>query len=167
MIMSIENNPDWRPLIRYGIQIPGYYVSKCGEIFSTSFNRLRKIHHKHRTEVTKNGSKKKLVECNFTIQCDRNLFEDYNHVSGSAKGKCVLNITVHKAVMEAWKPVDLYPPESVAPYWDTLPEPVKQWIRDTVVIDHIDADPSNNNIDNLRYVTPKENNAYRKEESSS
>ena len=58
--------------------------------------------------------------------------------------------------------VDEYPPESLKGVWSTLPEEAKQWVRDTVVIDHIDADPSNNTLDNLRYVTPKENNAQRK-----
>ena len=158
MIKSIEENPDWKPLTRYGVIIPGYYVSNDGQIYSALTNKFRAIRYKY----SKRG---RLDECNFTVVINPELSEDFDHVRTKGGGKSVMNITVHKAVMEAWKPVDEYPPESLKGVWSTLPEEAKQWVRDTVVIDHIDADPSNNTLDNLRYVTPKENNAQRKASS--
>jgi hypothetical protein len=155
IITSIESNSEWRALTRYSITIPGYYVNRCGDIYTTFRNKFKSWRYKY----SKRG---RLDECNFTVVISPELFEDFDHVRSKGGTKSVMNITVHKAVMEAWKPVDQYPPEALKEVWNTLPEEAKQWVRDTVVIDHIDGDPSNNNIDNLRYVTPKENNVHRK-----
>ena len=46
--------------------------------------------------------------------------------------------------------------------WKDLPEEAKQWVRDTALIDHIDDDPTNNHLDNLRWATPKQNERNRK-----
>ena len=43
-----------------------------------------------------------------------------------------------------------------------IPEPVKQWVRDTAIVDHKDDDPRNNHVSNLRWVTPKQNQPHRK-----
>ena len=64
--------------------------------------------------------------------------------------------------METWRPIDEYPPEMVAECWEETPEPAKEWIRRTAYVDHIDDDPANNNVDNLRWVMPIENQSFRK-----
>ena len=59
--------------------------------------------------------------------------------------------------MGAFRPMDEYPPERLKDCWDDIPEDAKKWIKQTVVINHIDHDPSNNRVDNLEYVTQREN----------
>ena len=73
-------------------------------------------------------------------------------------GKCCQRtMAVHKLVANTHMSVDDFPPERIAGDYAYLSEEVKQWIRETVVINHIDHDPTNNDISNLEYVTPREN----------
>lgn len=73
-------------------------------------------------------------------------------------GKCCQRtMSIHKLVANTHMSVDDFPPERIADVYADLPEEVKQWIRETVIINHIDHDPTNNDISNLEYVTPREN----------
>tara|TARA_A200000113_G_scaffold206437_1_gene203393 strand:- start:20 stop:934 length:915 start_codon:yes stop_codon:yes gene_type:complete len=79
-------------------------------------------------------------------------------LEGVMNGKCCQRtMSIHKLVANTHMSVDDFPPERIVDVYDTLQESVKQWIRETVVINHIDHDPTNNNISNLEYVTPREN----------
>jgi len=119
-----------------GKKIPGYYVSNLGNIYTT-------------------------------IKFKRNSFGQYEGIYFSENKvlmKPYLNYTSkgsthasHRLVMEAFRPMMEYPPNRLKPFWDQTPYEVKLWICESVVIDHIDHDPTNNRLDNLQYVTPREN----------
>ena len=73
-------------------------------------------------------------------------------------GKCCQRtMSIHKLVANTHMSVDDFPPKRISDCYHSLPESVKQWIRETVIINHIDHDPTNNDISNLEYVTPREN----------
>ena len=75
------------------------------------------------------------------------------------------NIGLHKIVMDPWAPLyDNSPEGLVWEEWEKVRDlpTVYNYISKTVVIDHIDDDPTNNHIDNLRRVTQWDNNHTRK-----
>ena len=79
-------------------------------------------------------------------------------LESAMNGKCCQRtMAIHKLLANTHMSVDDFPPERIAGVYADLPEEVKQWIRETVVINHIDHDPTNNDISNLEYVTPREN----------
>lgn len=112
----------------------------------------------------------KIIQCTrVSIRLPWDFFKDINmygseyqypiqglHSSGNGKC-CQRTMSIHKLVANAHMSVDDNPPERIADVYDDLPESVKQWVRETVVINHIDHDPTNNVITNLEYVTPREN----------
>jgi hypothetical protein len=62
-----------------------------------------------------------------------------------------------------FKPIDLYPPIDKA-VWDKTPNEIKNLIKELLIVDHIDNNPFNNCADNLRWVTPRQNNFHIKRE---
>ena len=112
----------------------------------------------------------KIIMCTrATIRFPWDFFKDINMygseyqypiqgLEGNMNGKCCQRtMAIHKLVANTHMPVDDFPPERIADAYDSLPELVKQWIRETVVINHINHDPTDNRIENLEYVTPREN----------
>lgn len=160
--MLFENlKEEFRPIKKYGKIIPGYYVSKDGRVFSALSTKFIKF----TKEYSKRGTNR-LEALRFSAEVPDTLFDDYNYSkrNGSKHRGNKLRITfrVHKVVMDTWKPIDENPPEQIKEYWNDLPDPVKEWIKDTAIIDHIDDNPENNHVDNLRWVTPKQNCVHRK-----
>ena len=79
-------------------------------------------------------------------------------LESAMNGKCCQRtIAIHKVVANTHMSVDDFPPERIADDYPSLPENVKQWIRETVIINHIDHDCSNNCVENLEYVTMRQN----------
>tara|TARA_R100000005_G_C4946881_1_gene169036 strand:+ start:49 stop:981 length:933 start_codon:yes stop_codon:yes gene_type:complete len=112
----------------------------------------------------------KIIMCTrVSIRFPWNFFKDINMygseyqypiqgLESAMNGKCCQRtMAIHKLVANTHMSVDNFPPERIASVYAYLPEEVKQWIRETVVINHIDHDPTNNDISNLEYVTPREN----------
>jgi hypothetical protein len=140
-----------KPLVKYGKKIPLYSIPKDGRgIYSEKTGRFLATHPRGKTEYLKTS-----------VNIPKELFDDYDYHLDNSKF-CRVTFDIHRAVMEAWKPIDKYPPESLKSSWWDVPEEWRKWVRETALIDHIDCNPLNNHIDNLRWLTPKENNYYRK-----
>jgi len=187
MEMSHIKNPDytdveqWTPVVfRYKV-IPNYFVSSWGRLRGPKGKLLRRRPYPALPMRYKNiqnnfpfpydyinefgGTYIQCLKVDFTA--DKDLFEDYNYSTRrSSKGdynrnRVKITSTVHKLVMNSFKPHDQYPVLEKE-VWDNTPEEAKQIINEMVVIDHLDDNPTNNHISNLAYVTPRENCHYVK-----
>jgi hypothetical protein len=155
----IFNQNQFKPVVRFGKEIPGYYVSKDGKVFNSRTNKLLKLG----ADYSKRSGR--LEALKFTVSLDSNFFEDYSYYKHKNKSNnCQITCRVHKAVMDTWKPIENNPPEQLKETWNEVPEEWREWVIDTAYIDHIDDDPTNNHVDNLRWVTPKQNCKYRKKQ---
>jgi len=158
--MIIHLNSDFKPVIRYGIEIPYYYCNILGQIFSTKTNKFLAPKPKWSARLKEEGNRFRCYS--YILSIPKGLFEDYDHRARGKSHSPAISVDAHRAVMETWRPIDEYPPEMVAECWEETPEPSKEWIRKTAYVDHIDDNPANNHVDNLRWVMPIENQSYRK-----
>ena len=158
--LEVLGEMDWKPITRYGKVIPDYYVSKEGQILSTRTSKPKILNPKY----TANSVGEKYIHPrHIGARIPKDFFDDYTYTSAACTNKntASINIKIHRAVMEVWKPIDENPPIPMQDWIDT-PESAKQFIRESANIDHIDADISNNHVDNLRWCTPKQNNPWLK-----
>ena len=152
--MIIEHS-DFKQTIRFGIELPGYYVNKEGKIFSTKNNKFISLFQ----------GKKGYIHCSLSLPL--NIFKDHNYYKANFKRKTFnLQQQVHRIVAETFIPIDENPPIPMDD-WKNTPENAKQLIRDSAIVDHINEDKTNNRVENLRWVTPKQNNTHRKSQECS
>ena len=91
----------------------------------------------------------------------------YNKLSEGKpdKGGMVrVSMPIHKLVMWHFNYLDVNPEQIgiTKDEWENMPERAKEIIRQSIEINHIDHNHSNNRLDNLEYVTKVENcQAYR------
>ena len=131
---------EFRPIKKYGIEVPYYFVSKDGRILSTRTSKWKILNPTYDT-ITDGYKVPRLVGLRVNKQENPELFEDYDYSKCESQQKLRLDPTSR--------------------YYKRL-ESAKQFIRDAAVIDHIDSDTRNNHVDNLEWTTPKDNNAARK-----
>ena len=160
-MINIFGEEELRPLVRFQKVIPGYYVSKDGRIYSSKSNKFLRPRKKYNAN---HHCEKRLKELAFNVIAPKDLITDYKFSDRSGKFKTVIELYIsnHRATAETWMPIDKFPPDSLKDTWNDVPEAWRQWVRDTALIDHIDDDPSNNHVDNLRWIIPKDNQADRK-----
>lgn len=158
--MIVHLNPDFRPVIRYLKELPEYYCNRKADVFSTKTGKFLKPKLKWSARLREAGRR---LRCySYILSIPTGLFEDYDHRARGKKHSPAISIDAHRIVAETWKPIDEYPPEMIAECWNEIPEPAKEWIRRTAYVDHIDDNPANNHVDNLRWVMPIENQSFRK-----
>lgn len=156
-----EQDPQFKPVVRYGKEIPGYYVNLNGDIISTLGKSSRFLKPKIKWAPRLIGER--ALKCHsYTLSIPNGLFTDYDYRARGKKYAPAICVDRHRAVMETWRPIDKFPPTMVAECWDQTPEPAKEWIRRTAYVDHIDGNPANNHVSNLRWVMPIENESNRK-----
>ena len=147
----------WKPVVRMGEVIPGYFVSNHGRI-QNSDGKFLKIHNRIRNQ--------RPTASRISLQIPKNLFKDYTyaeHKNRKNAYKARVTYEIHLLVMEAFGAsyVDENPPIPKKD-WEQCPESAKKFMIDRLVIDHIDDNPFNNHISNLRRVVPRDNNSYVK-----
>jgi hypothetical protein len=158
--MVLDNNEEIRPVIIDGVEMKGYYVTNTGRVFSALVNSPtlvdgRIVSNKKVISETKKELKVYPKSKTVPYLCV-NIYYRENDIDYDYKFKQKA-ILVHQLVMTAFKPISEYPPKRLENYWKDTPEDIKKWIAESVFINHIDHDPTNNHIDNLEYVTPREN----------
>lgn len=179
----METPEIWSPVIQCGKEHPWYSISNHGNLVTHIRNTIgaRSLNGKiakgstttnydpnyskrikpvidRRNNYSGNGSFIKSLYYNIYFPIDffdGTLYEYdfYTETGKTIKKKCYF----HRMVMEAFRPIDKFPPERLKDDWTEVPYAVKQWIYETAVVNHIDHDPTNNKIDNLEWVTQKEN----------
>ena len=124
-----------------------YSISNLGRVKSHVNKSGDKI-----IKGTKNAKGARYVNLSFPDH----FYDDWKYYSKSSN-TVERKLYVHQLVMSAFRPISQFPPDMLKDCWKDIPEPAQKWIADTIIINHIDHNPSNNKLDNLEYVTPRQN----------
>jgi hypothetical protein len=140
-----------KPIVWMGKELTNYLIKEDGSVFNVKLNRWLKSKVPDTYGYMRYG-----------LHVPLDFYEDYNYKINNPNGRtrCV-TIRTHKALMNTFRPVDEYPPIPKED-WDKCPECAKQWIRDTVYVDHINGVRTDNRLENLCYVTPRQNSNHYK-----
>jgi hypothetical protein len=137
---------DIRPIVIFGKECEQYAVTEDGRVYNKA-GQFMKPSPKDKT--------RKHLRVSLSIPTDTFDY-DYRQRHENSN-KMSIDRYVHQLVMETFRPIYQYPPDALKDVWNDIPEVAKQWIAETITIDHKDNDPENNHVDNLEYVTQKQN----------
>ena len=160
--MNIDGKDiEMKPAICFGKEIDWWCVSKCGKVWSWRKNKLLKPcrGHSHTGRLNHMG---------LTLRTEEDFWEDGSgniDYDGYRSRGLHRSIKLHKIVIDTWAPLYDNPPEGVTwEHWEIARDldTVYNHTRKTGSIDHIDDDPTNNRLDNLRRVNDWDNNNRRK-----
>ena len=147
--------------ICFGKEYDRWLVSECGKVWSVGRKRLMKGHKTY----SYNKNSKKIHNVEYKIMTEPDWWGDGSGSPHHAGYQWQRPTTGHKMVMDTWAPLYDNSPEGITwEEWEIVRDlpSVYNHISKTVCIDHIDDDPTNNHLDNLRRVTSWDNNHVRK-----
>ena len=137
---------EFRPCYYHGKEIPGYFVSQYGNVKGKQKRRL-KWSRRNKTQWYPN--------INLYLP-NAGYLEDFDRANTEK-----IRVPVHTLVANSFLPLtNETVPEALRGY--NFDKTALEYIRSLLYIDHIDNDPTNPHVSNLRYVSPKENNPYYK-----
>jgi len=177
IMVNLYGEEEFRPIRKYGKVIPNYFVSKDGRVYSTRTSKPKILNPTYDT-IQQGYKVPRIIGLRVSRKECPDLFDNYDYNISQQRLQCdptskyykrltkdpdltTINVKYHRAVIEAWKPIDENPPIPKED-WDNTPESAKQFIRECAIIDHIDSDTRNNHVDNLRWTTPIGNQWSRK-----
>jgi len=153
---------EMKPAICYDKVYDKWLVSECGKVWSVKKNKFltgQKVYN-----FNLNSKRVSHIQYDITLK-EADWWGDNScslHHTGYYWGR---KISGHKMIMDTWKSLYDNPPEGIVwEEWEIVRDlpSIFNHVSKTVVIDHIDDDPTNNNLDNLRRVTFWDNNHSRK-----
>ena len=145
----------WKPCrLKNGFVAKGYEVSNYGKV-RNSKGRILAVNGSY-------GIKGKKSYPGFNIRLNTKEWEEYTgQKRRPAKGDSAttfgFSMTCHQAVMNSHKPFDENLLPELEEHWHLFSDKLKMLIRDAIIIDHIDDNPWNNHVDNLKYCTFSDN----------
>lgn len=151
----------WKPVIRWGVLVPNWSVSQHGRYMNMKTGKIRGDDPRIR------NSGKGYKDCKASLKIPPNLFEHLGLIYPRGE----IGVGIHRLVMETFMPLRLHYrefdfPDFVIEMFDimskTLTEAQMDYACSHYVVDHIDANPSNNHISNLRWCSSADNQAHTK-----
>jgi hypothetical protein len=164
IIMNIDGKDiEMKPAICYGKVHDKWLVSECGKVWSVKKGKLLKGHKVY--DYNKNSKVIRAIDYSMMLD-EEDWWGDGSGIKHHQGNQWKRSITAHKMVMDIWAPLYDNPPEGIVwEEWEIVRRDmpsVYNHISKTTCIDHIDDDPTNNHLDNLRRVTQWVNNKTRK-----
>lgn len=157
-----------RPLVFdfKGTILPGYFINEYGDVYTT-IRQVSRGRYGFKTVITNQYRKMKPREKSkdypalyLEFSVPQHLIQDnydYRRRGSPIDSNYVIKKRIHQLVMATFHPINENPPERLKDYWNDIPQAAKEWIYDTVIVNHKDHNPRNNHVSNLEYDTPKEN----------
>ena len=156
------NGQEFRPLIYQGQVIPGYEIAKDGLV--VSYKRYKDGQTMGWAGVGSHGTKYPAVRLQLPVEClsyvNKNAVT-FNHTTQQQ----ARSIKVHILVADSWLDIEEECPDTLKPWWKDIPLEFKKSLRPFFSIDHKDDNRLNPHVDNLKFVSPRENQACIKANS--
>ena len=164
-MINLIDDEEWREWS------PGYWFSNYGRFASqwTKGKNSHIDHNKWEIKITKpkpdnrKGYRGDYIEnAIYPFRTDpiaKHITEGRGHQTTVNPDRVRVTIKRHRAVMDCFKPLDDYSHEIGISKedWDNTPESSKSFIKRQVYVNHKDHNRSNNHIDNLEWISARDN----------
>ncbi len=153
--MIIIDNTEFKPIRKHNNIIPNYYVSRCGKVWNDKSKKYIVSYKNYRNNKIVD-KKPKCLSFSMTTEGQPYWEQGYKYKpKKNSKHLVEFRMKLHLAVKDSWHPY--------IEHLNTLTkEELIALASESVLVDHIDDDITNNHLDNLQYSTPLKNSNFRK-----